>query len=144
MDVFRKFSYVSCVNQSFEEELKYCLGVLRFFAKVIFLSDAACDIKTTPEHSIQISVERAQGLSQDTCLETAYHVESAAVFCPDEKLCGWDLQINRTAELKYLSMKSCQVFMKKRIDCALFEHKLRQSGESNLIDYHFCCLFTRS
>ena len=105
-----------------------------FLEKTVSASVAACDIKTTQEHSIQISVERAQGLSQDTCLETAYHAESAAVFCPDEKLCGWDLQINRTAELKYLSMKSCQVFMKKRIDCALFEHELRQSGESSFLE----------
>ena len=122
--------YILASSQNFVELLVELFWSVQVVLKKLFcVSVVACGINITLEHSVQISGDLTERLSQDACLEMAYHAGSSAVYCSDQKMCGSGLQINPTTSLKFLSPQECSIFTEKLDNCTVVRQELLQSGK---------------
>ena len=91
-----------------------------------------CDATITPRHAAQISLIQEAGIVESDCLRRLRRIDTpeiAAVYCPEEKICGLDLEPNFTGELQILTNISCSVYAKSEETCNLFDAQIPASGE---------------
>ena len=90
---------------------------------------APCPVAITPEHSLQISGVHLADISMDNCVTSVSNGDSAsAVYCSNENFCGLDLSPNKTSELKFLTQKTCFIYLKNLTLCDQLDQQLQQYG----------------
>ena len=90
-----------------------------------------CDITLTPEHGSQIAWIQELGLTEASCIERIAAMslpEYAGFFCPDEYLCGLNLNAEHTKTLKPVQNKSCSIFVKNENGCEDISTRITKSG----------------
>ena len=90
-----------------------------------------CGFKLTAEHSAQISTYQYLGSNEAKCVSLLRDInvdDLVAVYCPDEKFCGIDLNPEYTKKLNPFLMANCSVFAKSHSVCETLHDTLLISG----------------
>ena len=90
-----------------------------------------CEVKLTPEHVAQISMILKLGITEEQCLKKLLAInlpQFSAVYCPEEQICGLDIQPEKTKALRFLANQTCITFAMERGQCKDVEKQLSLSG----------------
>ena len=90
-----------------------------------------CDITVTAEHGDQIALSPYSSLSRDACLRKAinsFPVVSTIVYCPDEKICGLELEPEKTSALTVGQNRTCEIYAEDLDLCSQLKISLVNSG----------------
>ena len=90
-----------------------------------------CDITVTAEQGDQIALRPYSTLSRDACLRKAFNsfpVVSTIVYCPDEKICGLELEPEKTSALTVGQNRTCKIYAEDLDLCSQLIISLVNSG----------------